>query len=496
MHISIFLRLPQLAIRALAAVLALLLPLTLAAQEERIRLPDLGASAGNVIPLAVEKAFARALIQQMREYGVLLEDPQIASYFSDMGYRLVARSDEPGRDFTFVVIKDNSINAFAAPGGVIALHTGMILLAERESEVAGVLGHEIAHITQKHTARAIEQAQAMSIPMMLAMLGLIFAGGGSGEAVQAAVIGTQAAAVQAQINYTRSNEFEADRIGIRTLAAAGYEPLGMASMFEKMNSASRGLGRMVPEYLRTHPVTTTRIAEAKNRAALMGTSSFKQSADFYLIRARLRALTEPRPEDAMRYFEHALDRGLEPYPDALRYGESVALLRQRKFDEALAIAEALVAAAPRNLSYRIQMAEAQLASGRQDAALAELARLHYQFPGNVAVTFHYSDALLSTGDVGHAAEAGGLLRQYLVTQGGHAQLYELYARAANRAGDSVRASEAMAESFYLRGQLGDAIYQLEQLARRDDLDYYQRARISSRLSQMKVEFAQYMAQHG
>lgn len=484
--------------RLLAIVLALLIgvPMPLWSQEERIRLPDLGASAGNVIPLAVERAYARALIHQMREAGVLIEDPLISAYFHDMGFRLASHSDEPDRRYYFVVLNQNNINAFAAPGGVIALHSGLILNASEESEVAGVLGHEIAHITQQHTARAFEQARQVSIPLLLAMLGLLIASGGSGEAAQAAVIGTQAASLQAQINFTRQNEYEADRIGIGTLAAAGYRPEAMAGFFEKLNRVSRGLASHVPEYLRTHPVTTSRIAEAKNRAANLPPSDFTDTIDFFLIQARLRALVEEKPEEAMRTFRSAMDRAESPFMEAEEYGMAITHQRMGHYDEASSMIDDLLAHSPNRLAYQLQKADIDLEQGNYKDALQRLERLNYQFPGNTAITLNYTNALLVTGDAENARLAGDLLKQYLVNVGGQPQVYELYARAANLAGDEIRASEAIAESFYLKGEIGSAIYQLEQLSKRDDLDYYQRARISSRLSEMKVELAQYLRQQG
>lgn len=483
--------------RTLAIVLALLiaLPLPVWAQNDRIRLPDLGATAGSIIPLAVERAYARSLIHQMREAGVLVEDPQISAFFSDMGFRLASHSDDASRRYYFVVIDQPNINAFAAPGGVIALHSGLILTAESESEVAGVLGHEIAHITQQHTARAFESARNLSIPLLLAMLGLIVASGGSGEAAQAAVVGTQAASLQAQINFTRQNEYEADRIGITTLVSAGYEAAGMASFFDKLNRIHRGLSTRVPEYLRTHPITTSRIAEAKNRAANMPPTGFIESIDFFLVQARLRALLEDKPEDAIRMFRIALEKNEHPFPAALEYGLSIALQRHGKLDEAEALIHQLLEQEPNKMAYQIQQAEIDMDQGEVDSALARLQRLNYQFPGNTAVTLHYSEALLSTDNAENALLAGDLLKQYLVNIGGQPQIYEQYARAADQAGDEIRASEAIAEAYYLKGEIGSAIYQLEKLSKRDDLDYYQRARISSRLSQMKVELAQYLRQH-
>ena len=266
------------------------------AQTEQLDLPDMGASANAILSRAEEAEYAKALVMQMRAYEVLNEDPLISAYFEDMGYRLASNSDRPDKSFTFVVLDQPVVNAFAAPGGVIALYSGLILTADDENEVAGVLAHEIAHITQQHLYRAMESQQAMTIPIALAMLALVLVAGGSPEAIQTAVLGGQAAAMQAQIFFTRQNEYEADRIGISTLSRAGYNPAGMSEFFEKMGRKSRAMGEGPPEYLRTHPVSTSRIAEARNRAQNMPVPEPSDGKNFYLVQARLRAMTAKTPD--------------------------------------------------------------------------------------------------------------------------------------------------------------------------------------------------------
>ncbi len=210
----------------LIAVLVTAISLSSVAQTGRVNLPELGNSASNVLSNSEEREYAEGLIRQMRAYELLNEDPLINDFFSNMGFNLAAHSDQPDAAFTFVVLDQPIINAFAAPGGVIALYSGLILMADTQDEVAGVLSHEIAHITQLHMYRAFEKGKEMNVLAMLAMLGLILASGGNGEVIQGAVMGAQAMAVQAQINFTRHNEVEADRVGIRTLSARRLRPAG------------------------------------------------------------------------------------------------------------------------------------------------------------------------------------------------------------------------------------------------------------------------------
>ena len=473
-----------------AAIITAGVSLASVAQTERLELPDMGASADTILSRAEEAEYAKALVRQMRAYEVLNEDPLISAYFKDMGFRLASNSNRPDKAFTFVVINQDVVNAFAAPGGVIALYSGLILAADDENEVAGVLSHEIAHVTQQHLYRAIESQQAMTIPLALAMLGLILVGGGSGEAIQGALLGGQAAAVQAQINFTRQNESEADRIGIQTLSMAGYDPIGMAEFFEKMGRISRPMGEGPPEYLRTHPVSVSRITEAKDRVQNMPKPPPSDSLDFYLVQTRLRAMIEEYPDTALEWFNHRIERAdvSQSEADALFYGQAIALQRKGQYTKARKLLESLLAR-NQHIAYELQLADLDLDSGKEDAALDRLGGLYHNFSGNHAISMQYGRALLRDKDPGQAETASVILRQQLLTHPDDPALYELYARASNTAGDKVRAKEAIAESYYLRGNIHEAVLQLQKLAELDDLDYYERARITDRLNELRLELS-------
>ncbi len=480
----------QTLIRTLVMFASCVVSLSSVAQNERLNLPDMGASADTILSRKEEEAYARSLVRQMRAYEVLNEDPLISAYFEDMGYRLVANSDRPDKPFTFVVLNQDVVNAFAAPGGVVALYSGLILEADDENEVAGVLAHEVAHITQQHLYRAMENAQSMSVPLMLAMLGLVLAGGGSGEAIQGALIGGTAAAQQAQIYFTRQNEVEADRIGIQTLSHAGFDPRGMGEFFEKMNRLTRSMGEGPPEYLRTHPVTVSRIAEADNRAANMPPPKPSDGRDFYLMQARLRATSADYPDTALKYFNHRKERA-DTAPaerEALEYGTAIILQRKGQYDEARKILASLAAQKP-HIAYDIQLSELDLDSGHPSDAVQRLAGLYQSFPGNHAISMEYSNALLHEAKPGSAETASRILRKQLLSHPDNPSLYTLYARAANDSGDTVRAKEAIAEAYFLRNAIHEAILQLQELLKRDDLSYYQRARITARLNEVQIQLA-------
>ena len=476
--------------RGLLAALTAVVSLAGVAQTKPLDLPDMGASAETILSKAEEAEYAEALIRQMRAYEVLNEDPLISDYFRDMGFRLASNSDRPDKPFTFVVINQPIVNAFAAPGGVIALFSGLILAADDENEVAGVLAHEIAHITQLHLYRAYENQKAMTIPIALAMLGLVLLGGGSGEAIQGAVLSGQAAAMQSQIFFTRQNEYEADRIGISTLSRAGYDPKGMAEFFEKMGRITRSMGEGPPEYLRTHPVSVSRVSEARDRAQHMPAPKPSDGRNFYLMQARLRAMTAKTPDEALTWFTDRMERAdiSQAESDALFYGSAIAYQKKGDYEEARKLLQSLIDR-DHHMAYELQLAELDLDAGHNGRAIDLLAGLYHGFPGNHAISMLYARALLQTQDKKQAETAAVVLRQQLLTRPDDPQLYELYARSANIAGDRVRAKEAIAESYYLRGGIHEAAMQLQTLAEGDDLDYYQRARITARINELRLELA-------
>ena len=469
-------------------VLLVVTSLSSIAQNERIELPEIGASAETVISPQFEKEYGEALMRQLRAYNVLMEDPQVEAFFADMGYRLVANSERPDKNFDFVVIRNDVINAFAAPGGVVALHTGLILAAKTESEVAGVLAHEVSHVTQLHLARAVEKAQQNSIPTMLAMLGLILVGGGGGDVITGAVMGSQALSAQQQINYTRQNEHEADRLGIQTMAISGYEPKGMADFFGRMGRLTRSNGEGPPEYLRTHPLTSTRVAEAKNRAEQLEVTDRRDNKDFYLVQARIRALQAEFVNEATAHFYDELETGeFEPnVVDGNEYGLSIALMRKGDLKESRSLLEGLIKRDPTRLAFQLQLAELDQEAHDYEKAIERLRTLYNQFQGNYVIGVYLVRALLATATNEAGKEASVILREQMIDNETDPALYDLVAQAATLARNQVRAGEAIAEAYFLRGNVNESALQLRILAKRNDLSYYQRARINARLSELEV----------
>ncbi|WP_024889829.1 M48 family metalloprotease [Luteimonas huabeiensis] len=504
------------------------------------RLPDIGSSAGTLLSPAKQQEYGQMLLAQLRHYDMVLEDPLIDDWLRTVGGRLAAASDRPQQSFTFFTMKDRSINAFATLGGYIGLNVGLVLTAQSEDEVAAVLSHEIAHVTQNHVLRGAERAQRDSVPILLAMLGAIAVAAGSdssssGEAAMAAMASAQGWAIQRQIDYTRSNESEADRLGIRTLARAGYDLEGMASMFERMQAVSRtnqgGERERLPDYLRTHPVTTTRISEARQRAeqiaresgAVVATTTTPTAtrteraiiADapfghvgsgaanpllpvslrlpegaraggggdpvvFGWTRERMRVLSANTPAAAIREYEAMRRNG--PLGDDQRYGLALARLRAGEYAAAATQFAALLEEHPDDLWLNVSLAEAEIRSGRAADGDRRFEALLRRLPNHRAVALTYAGMLAERNTPEAGRRAQELLRPLLRSAADDPIFQRTFARISEIAGDPVRAGEAHAEAAFLSGRAEQALMQLNTLRKRDDLDYYARARIDARIA--------------
>ena len=506
------------------------------AQESN--LPDIGSSAGELLSPRQQEEYGAMMLAQLRHYDYLLEDPLIDSWLDTLGTRLAAHSDRPRQPFTFFMLRERQINAFATLGGYIGVNSGLILAADREDEVAGVLSHEIAHVTQQHVLRGAERAQRDQLPILLAMLGAIVAaqaagGNSSDDAAQAAMAGAMGLMQQRQINYTRSNESEADRLGIQTLARTGYDPEAMADFFAIMQARSRSNGANYwgesPDWLMTHPVTITRITEAKDRAERIrrenGTSEVcvrdpegpdqcsKESAPrpqlpsdgtinpllppnlaaslapaisdvgtgrFDFARERLRVLSANTASDAIREYERMGDAGKQT--DGQRYGLAFARMRANQPAAAATEFEKLLQRHPGDQWLTLALAEAEARSGKTASADARFESLLRQTPHNRAVILTYADVLAERNSAEAGKRAQAILRPLMAGAGQDAVFQRVFARACEIAGDPVRAGEAYAEAAYLNGRPEQALVQLNTLKRRADLDYYARARIEARIA--------------
>ncbi|EMR4108517.1 MULTISPECIES: M48 family metalloprotease [Stenotrophomonas] len=517
-----------------AATLALAMPLA-QAQE---KLPDIGSSAGELLTPARQAEYGAMMLRELRNYGYLLEDPLVNDWLQTMGARLGSNSDQPRQPYTFFVMNDRQINAFATLGGYIGVNAGLVLTAEREDEVAAVLSHEIAHVTQQHVLRGVERAQRDQIPILLGMLAAVVAAQASnstssGNATMAAISSGMGLMQQRQINYTRSNESEADRLGIRTLSRSGYDVDAMAGFFERMSAAMRGNegGYSVPEFLRTHPVNITRISEAKSRAQQMkkdtvllttstptgerkervdpadpslgepllrgnnpllpgsvlrlpiGQLNRGASGDFEWARERLRVLSADSTPELEREYADLAKRQKDGLNDAQRYGQALAVMRGGRAGagQARQTLAGLLQSHPGNLWLALGLGEAESRAGQAAQANSRFEQLLREHPNSRPVALTYAEILNEQGSREAGQRAQAMLRPLLSQSGNDPVFQQRFARASELAGDSVRASEAYAEAAFLSGRPEQALMQLQALKRNPALDYIGRARVDARI---------------
>ena len=503
------------------------------------QLPSMGSSAGAIASPEEQRQYGFYVLHELRNQDMVQDDALLSDYINTLGYRLVAYSPKPDQPFTFFVVRDADINAFALPGGFIGVNSGLITTTATESELAAVLAHEISHVTQQHLVRAVEAERKYAPLMVLAMVGAIAASAhqspnSSSNADIGAIATAQGLIQQMQINFTRADESEADRIGIQTLAKANFDPDAMAGFFQRMQRALRpGFDESdAPALLMDHPVTLERISEAKARAvavkkeeaqrrAALGTDTAqspstssmlllpalkpgssamladaarpaenrqaqraRSEAYYLLMRERARVLDSTQPTQVVDYYAKNLRNKPGFSTAANRYGYALALVRAGDAKKAYDIAAKLAGEQPDNLVLQLALGHTLLMSGKRNAALQLYAGLESRYPDNHALVLEHAQALLQVNDSASAKQAQALLRPQLSSNDEDPQLQTVFARACELAGDPVRAGLAHADAAYLNGRAEDALNQLKLLAKRSDLNYYQRSRIEARIAQI------------
>ncbi len=465
------------------SALALIFNLTTA---QGIELPDFGDPSGAVISPEQERRLGQAFLRQSRQLIKILEDPELEAYIQSLGQRLVTQGNDP-QAFEFFLVEDPSINAFAVPGGFIGVHTGLLLYTETESELASVLAHEIAHVNQHHMARAFERASQLSLPTAAAMLGAILLSTQNPQAGQAALAAVAAANAQHQLDFTRENEEEADRVGMQLLAGAGFDPRGMPAFFERLQMANRFTDNPnLPEFLRTHPVTISRIADSRNRAEQFPRQPYEDSLSFHLIRAKLKVAAMNKSE-AVKYYQDLLRSGSFHTEEAARYGYALALAQAGEYGKARAQITQLLKQDSDELSYLLAAARLDLLEGQTEEALKVYSKAQALYPDSRLVTLSYTKALLASGLPDPARK---LLRRYAVRHKPDTAYYVLLAEAEGKAGSEVEAHIATAEAHYLLGETGLARESLKFAQRSPQVDHYQRQRIEARLKEIERELEQ------
>lgn len=459
-------------------------------------LPELGEASESIVTEPQERAIGKRIMLEIRGDRAFVEDAELNSYINALGNRLIAVA--PGtinsnrRDFEFFLLDDNSINAFALLGGFVGFHTGLILNSTNESELAGVMGHEIVHVLQRHAARGAMSQRKGSVFSLLGLAAAIAAArsnsASSGQAAEAAIIGSQALTIQNQLDYSRDFEREADRLGIQIMMRAGFDPNGMVSFFDRLLRANRhNEGRTpLPGYLRTHPLTTERIADMQSRVDQLvqgRLTSASDSVEYRFAHAKLRVLSMS-PSEATNFFRQAIAERTILRNRADVYGLALALTRARDFAAAeRELATIRQSPAPHAWLERLA-AEIQFGQGKTDAAIKTYSDGVKRFPESRALLYGWIEALCESGQTDQAL---AIANERLKTMPDDAKLYEIAAKCYERKGKKLAQHRNIAEAYYRRGNLNYAIEQLVIASRAKDGDFYESSAVESRLRELRAE---------
>ena len=453
-----------------------------------IALPEFGDSAGALISPQQEYRIGQSFYWRIQQSTDLIEDPEINSYLQSLGYRLVAESNSPHLSFTFFMVPAASVNAFAAPGGFIGTHSGLVMASESEDELASVLAHEIAHVTQRHLLRGFEKQKNLSVPMTAATIAAALLVAVDPKAGSAALMAVQAGGVQMQIDNTRQHEKEADNIGMQNLVRSGFDAHAMPSFFERLQRESRFYtGNAVPEFLRTHPVTTNRIAEARGRAATYPLQrQLSDPLQFYLMREKLRVMTVQNIGDLSQLYADTLKTGNSLNLTATRYGYSLALSKLGEYTKARQQLKILMDEDNDRLSYELALAEIEIAVGRLPAALAIYEDNQRLYPDDQALSLMQVKALLKA----HQPEQAIKMLHRQLELGHPSQvLYQQLAQAEGDLGHKSQSHSWLAEYYYSAGRVIQATDQLRLAAGFAERDEYLLAKITARLREVELTLA-------
>lgn len=450
---------------------------TFAASE----LPALGDGSSAISP-SQEKELGRAWLRQLRGQVPLISDPAISDYLEDLLYRLVPNSELLDSDLIVTVIDSPELNAFAVPGGVIGVNAGMFLYADTEQELAGVLSHELAHLSQRHYARRLEESNKQLALNLAGLLASIVIGATAGtDAGVAAMASAQALSIHQQLSYSRQNEQEADRLGIQTLNASGMNASAMASMFSRMMRNER-FNRAVPEYFRTHPLTESRVSDMGARSSSYPARLYEENQDFYFIQARAKTLYATSPKDALAHFKALAQSTRRELQLEALYGEVMALIQANRPSEAENALEALLGAMPNAIMPNLLKLDWLMAQRRTDEALKLVQQQLSLNPGNYPLTRAQAHILTERMDY---AGAYSLLKRLSLTHTDDAGLWYDLAEAAGQANAIVELHRARAEYFFMRADTVSALKQLEQALTKSKDNYQQSVLIRKRMQEIE-----------
>lgn len=448
-----------------------------------IELPELGDASSSYVSPQQERKIGDAWLRMFRSQVKTDPDPLLTDYLEHVVFDLAASSQLKEAQLKVVVVENPTINAFAVPGGVVGIHNGLMMYAEHEDELASVIAHELAHLSQRHFARSVEEAKRNAVPNMLLLLSsLVIAATAGGDAGMAAITSSQAAIQQQQLRFSRANEREADRIGMSTLVGAGYDANGMPRMFERMLDTMRYSTRRPPEFLMSHPVTENRVADSRNRARNYPEQGRRDSEDFGLMRARVQLDYDETPAYSVKRFRAEVEKdGGASLGN--RYGLVLALIENGDPAAAREELATLLEHHPQRIPFIVAAAQIDMRSGRPDLAVERLRRQLQLSPGNHPLTMTYAQALLRAGRPDAAEE---VLVAHSKQRPDDPEVWYELAETHGLAGNILDVHRARAEYFILNGALGQAERQLGYALDLAQGDFHATAGIQARLADIQT----------
>ncbi len=445
-------------------------------------LPDLGNSANAILSPAQEREIGLGIMKELRAAQIIGHDVYVNEYLQGLGYRLVATQGQAQSAFQFFVVEDQSINAFALPGGFVGINTGLILASESESELAGVLAHEIGHVQQKHIARMYEHMGRLRLSTIAGMIAAALLATQNAQAASGAMAATMAGSQQAMIDYTREHEKEADYVGIQALTKAGFDPMGMPAFFHRMSQETRYYGNHLPEYLMTHPLTESRLIAAQSRANSFPYKQIPDSLQYHLVQARVLVDTFSTPQEACSYFAKKLERGNYRSRIGTLYGYVLSLLQAGKHQQAIIYLDELLKISPNQPLFQLAYAQVEMASQQPELALARLANTLQNHPNNYPLTFTYCEWLIKNGE---PQKAISIIKQIVAKKPNHPILWNLLSNAYSQSHIPVQAHLAQAQYLKLQGDLTGAATQLKLAKKIATITSQEQRQIDSELKELQ-----------
>ena len=448
------------------------------------QLPDLGSTASNYMSEYDSQILGRAFMRQSRYQTPYINDPELVEYINDIGQSLLAQSSDAGEEYHFYLIDNDVINAFAVPGGHIALHKAILTKAESESELASVISHEISHVTQQHIGRKLEGSRFDSFLALGALLAAAAAGGA--EAAQAAFGVTQASIIDRQLSYSRSYEAEADSLGMRLMSKAGFDTRAMPVFFKRLLDESRINESHAPEFMRSHPLTINRITETSERVSLYPAADPRDESRFKLMQAKALAAYAEKPKTVRDLYQSKIRLGDKSL--ATRYGYAVSLTSSNEFDQAREQFAALLAEHPDNVTIALSNADNELEDGEIERGLSLLQSLYERerSKGSHLIDIYYANALVLTD---RNEEAIPILREAIANDPEEPYFHILISRAHGLTGDNLRSYQSRAEYHYLQGNYEFALRQIKSAFDLAESDY-DKARLNARADDIEREMAE------